>query len=38
MHEKIRNNKMIGLQLSVVKYTKVWEQVSDICSVHYDKL
>jgi hypothetical protein len=22
----------------VVKYTKVWEQVSDICSIHYDKL
>jgi hypothetical protein len=28
MHKKIRNNKMIGLQLSVVKYIKVWEQVS----------
>ena len=38
IHSKIRNNNLIGLQLSVVKYTKVWEQVSNICSVHYDKL
>jgi hypothetical protein len=22
----------------VVEYTKVWEQVSEICSIHYDKL